>query len=616
MTTNVLQDIIERCHWRHEKPLKQRKTKSESRPYKGLPYHFKVYCAHRYPVMLQDLEMAGISFMPIGCAPETDRPPRNFGGERFLKRQEALNWGISQWHKSWGINVYTGIPSARDGAPWHDINFKYEAICAAPDAILTCLQRFVDTVANPLLAISKSGGLRFSCRIPGYLHPNTEQARLYVYKQTATAEGPHPHDAYLEILGEKGYNCWDARYEILHGNLLEPPVIPKEVFFAPIDALRAALPESVSQNVQHKENIPDTPYSLGSGILDLAKEAFFNRGFSYVRQENGFHYWRRKGDEIGNTEVSLWESEGAVWVCASTSDTGLPMKATLITDVWNDTGILPPTPKTGIPINDKKVLAIREGTLTPLALKRPSSGLHKSKPTEKMPETQEEISAQVQRAFDKNVRVLGFTAETDAEIDPEVEAVLRTRKAICLKVPSVDFVAAASRFLQSRDASSVAQWRDRMHLWDQVKDIPSSRLFSDPEYAKIAEQLLEAHEGTQPLCIVNTSGEDKLYLRCKLARTTLKAWAANSQGNALGNFAVSVLNAVDIRDKSHDNFVKRIRTVAQMFEWLEEEIIQQMCNVDAESVENIQAFPTIYANPSWTFWHQLKRFFCTLHKGH
>jgi len=608
MTTDVLQDIISRCHQRRENPLKQRKTASTPRLYKGLPYHFTVYCADRYPVMLQDLEAAEISFMPIGQAPGTDRPPRHFGGERFLKRQAAIDWGITQWHESCGIHVYTGMPSARDGAPWHDIDFKYEAISAAPDAVLACVQALVNAVANPLLTLSKSGGLRFSCRIPGYLHPSTNQARFYLSKRTPSTEGPDQYDTYFEILGEKGHNCWDARYEILLGNLLDPPVIPKEVFFAPIEALRAVLHAPVSQNVQHKENIPDAPYSLGSAKLDLAKEAFFMRGFSYVRQEDGFHYWRRHGDEIDNTEVSLWESKGSVWVCASTSDTGLPMEATLLTDVWKDTGILPPTPATGLPIDDK-VIAIREGKLSPLSIKRPKSILHKSEPTENTYETHEDISVQVQHAFDRNVRVLGFTAETNAEKDPEVESVLRTRKAICLNVPSTELAAVASQFLQSRDARSGTQWRDRMHLWDQAKDIPSTRLFSDPEYAKIAEQLLETREGTQPLCIINTVREDHLFLRCKLSRTTLKAWVANWQGNALGNFALALLNAVDIRDKSHGNAVKRLRTVVQTFEWLEEEIIQQMCHGDAATVENIQTFPAVYADPSWTFWHQLKRFF-------
>ena len=405
MTTDILQDIVARCHQRREKPFKQRKTSVRSLIYKGLPYHFRVYCAYRYRVLLQDLEAADISFMPIGRAPGSDHPPRSFGGERFLKRQEAIDWEITQWHRSRGIHIYTGMPSARDGAPWHDIDFKYEAICAAPDAVLACVQALVSAVANPLLTLTKSGGLRFSCRIPGYLHPNTKEARFYIYKEAPSAENPDEYDSYLEILGENGHSCWDARYEILLGNLLDPPVIPKEVLFATIDSSHAALHESVSQNIQPKDDIPDAPYSLGSGTLDLAKEAFFKRGFSYIREEGGFHYWRRDGDDIGNTEVSLWENEEGVWLCASTSDTGLPTAATLITDVWNDTGILPPTPKTGLPIDDQ-MLAVREGTLSPLALKRPSPVLHTSKPTETIPETPEEVRVQVQRAFDRNVRVL------------------------------------------------------------------------------------------------------------------------------------------------------------------------------------------------------------------
>ena len=645
MTTNVLQDIIARCHQRHDEPLNQRRTTLTLLPYKRLPYYFIVHCAHRYSVLLQDLEAASLSFMPIGCAPGADRPPRDFGGVRFLEPQQATDWEAIQWAKSWGIHVYTGVPSSRDGAPWHDIDFKYEAICAAPDAILACVQALVDTVENPLLTMTKSGGLRFSCRVSGYLHPNAEQARLYVYKETTTAENPYPHDAYLEIFGEKGNTCWDARAEILLGNLLDPPVISKEVFLAPIDALRAALHEPVSQNIQHKENIPDAPYSLGSGKLDLAKEAFFKRGFSYVRQEDGCHYWHQRGRGIDNTEVSLWENEGGVWVCASTPDTGLPMEATLITDVWNDTGILPPIPKTGLPI-DNKVLAVREGELSPLAIKRPPPVLHKASTIEKIDETREEISVQVQRAFDRSALVVGFIPDIGSEKADEVESLLQNSEVVYGQ--DADLAAEVDQRFQKRNVGSVPRWRDRMYLWDEVKDIPIDvrmatpfergnvcedaqrcealekkggdpseiicpqcrvytacqargylsqfstlktaeaqilvdfRLFLDPQYAKIVEQFLEVRDGTPPLCIINVTRENQLFLECGLSKTTLEAWVTNWRGSALGNFAILLLNAVGIRDKSHAHSIKRLRTVMQMFEWLEEEIIQQMCHVNVQ----------------------------------
>ncbi|MDE0016106.1 MAG: hypothetical protein OXU51_07970 [Candidatus Poribacteria bacterium] len=572
MTTNILQDMIARCHQRHKKPLEQRKTTVTPLLYKGLPYYFTVYCAHRYPVLLQDLEEASISFMPIGRAPGTDRPPRSFGGERFLKRQEARDWDPIRWHKSWGIHVYTGLPSARDGALWHDIDFKYEAICAAPDTVLACVHALVDAVTNPLLTLSKSGGLRFSCRIPGYLHPNAGEARLYVYKGTPTAENPYQHDAYLEIFGEKGHNCWDARHEILMGDLSDPPVISEEVLFAPIDAFRAALHKPGPQNVQDEDGLSETPYSLGSGRLDLAKEAFFKRGFSYVKHADGLHYWSRQNDEIRNAEVSLWEDEGGVWICSSTPDTGLPMEATLITDVWKDTGILPPIPETGLPIDDK-VRVIREGKLSPLSIKRPAPVLHKSNATEKVYETREAIPVEVQRAFNNGVRVLGLIPEADSEKNREVESILRNNQAICLE-----------------------------HF----------QLFLDPQYAKIMKQLLEALDGTQRLYTISAKRANQLFLKCELSKTTLEEWVVRWQGDALGNLAISLLNAVEIRDRSHAKSIKRLRTVIRTFEWLEEELIQQICYVNIQNridTGDAMEAETGEALTRFTIWHQLKCFF-------
>ncbi len=577
MTTNVLQDIISRCHQRHEKPLKQRQSIVAPLLYKRFPYHSTVFCAHKYPVMLRDLEAADVSFMPIGQFPGNDRPPRSFGGERFLKRQQATDWETLRWHKSWGIQIYTGIPSARDGASWHDINFKYEVLCAAPDTVVACVQALVDAVANPLLTISKSGGLRFSCRIPGYLHPNTKQARLYVYKGTPTAENPHQHDTYLEIVGEKGYGCWDARYEILMGDLLDPPIISKEVLFPSIDVLRAALHKPIPQSIQDDDSILDARYSLGSGKLDLAKEAFLKRGFSYVKQEDGFHYWNRRDGTV-DTQVSLWENEGGVWISASTPDTGLPVEATLITDVWNDIGILPLLPKTGLPIDDK-VLTVRAGKLSPLAIKRTPPVLDKLKPTKKIDETRVEFRVQMQHALNNRVSALRFIPDTDPEKDGEVEAMLRNSGTICLNVQDAEITS--------------------------VKYHKNHRLFLDPQYEKRAEQILEQLDGTQQLCIINDIREDKLFLRCKLSKTTLEKWIVNWKGHALGNFATALLNATKIRDKSHDNSIRRLRTVIQTYKWQEEEIIRQMCHV----VENNQALPPVYSNPNWTLWHQLKRFF-------
>ncbi len=181
--------------------------------------------------------------MPIGHAPEHDHAPNDFGGERFLKRQKTRDWTPKRWYESWGIQIYTGAPSGRDGAQWHDINFKYDAICVASDAVFTCIEALVNAVANPLLTLTKSGGLRFSCRVSDYLHPNSNEAKHYIHKHRVTLENQYHRDVFLEIFGNEGYNCWDGRYEILSGNLLDPPVITKDVLFAPINILRDVLHE-------------------------------------------------------------------------------------------------------------------------------------------------------------------------------------------------------------------------------------------------------------------------------------------------------------------------------------------------------------------------------------
>ena len=335
---NLPKDIIQRCHQRREKPLRQRKTIVTPAIYRGLLYHFTVYCGHKRPVRLYDLEQASISFMPIGRAPENARVPQLFGGERFLKRQGIEDWEIRQWHTSWGIQVYTGIPSERDAARWHDLHFTYESICAAPDAVLACIETLANVVANPLLTLTKFGGLRFSCRIPDYLHPNTETARFYIYKDVPIAENSYQRDVYLQICGEEGHSPWDGRYEILHGDLLHPPVIAKEVLFASIDALRSELHEPEVNATERlksgQEVFSVSPPPLGSHKLDLAKEALLKRGFSYLREENSLHHWTQRVSDDDTTDLFLSERDGTVWIRAATANVELPTEDTPITNIW------------------------------------------------------------------------------------------------------------------------------------------------------------------------------------------------------------------------------------------------------------------------------------------
>ncbi len=552
---NPLKDIIQRCHERHAKPLRQRKTVAMPSMFtKGHFYQYRVYCAHNAPVLLDDLEAADISFMPIGRAPENDRGPRHFGGELFRRRTKAENWGFRRWETSWGIQVYTGIPSERAGAHWHDLNFTYQALCDAPDAVLTCIDVLLNSVANPLLTLTKSGGLRLSLRIPNYLHRDSEAEELYIYKHTPTPDNPQQRDVYLEIRGNKGYSRWDARYEILLGNLLEPPVIVKEALFAPINALRAALHQPVPETVKPTPTIPAAPLRLGSYQLDLAKQAFMKRGFSYVRRDDDFHHWIASVNKaVDDVEVLLWEDTGTVWVRATTpsANVGIPTTATPITDVWDDTGIVPPVPSTGLRVCEK-VLAVREG-LSPLAIKRSPAILQKTEVTEKAHQTLDNNAIEIRRVFESPARVLGLMVSE----------------------------------------TGVAK-----HYKAEI----------DEHFQVRMPEMLESVDET--LCTIKVGTAPELFPKCMILTNTLQAWEVNWQGRALGNFAKTLRNALEIKGKHHSDAVKGVRAVIQSFEWQAEEIIRQMCQIqDTKTVHDTKEPPTVYSDPNWTFWHQLKRFF-------
>ena len=756
MPTDLFDDLIQRCHQRHQKSLRQQKTVATPAMLSTThPHQYRVYCAYKYPVLLGDLEQADISFMPIGRAPEHDSGPKSLMPNRFLKRQGMRDWRARRWDASWGLQIYTGIPSERNGARWHDLDFKYDAISAAPDDVLAYIDVLVNAVANPLLTLSRSGGLRFSCRVPEYLHPDTEEERLYVYKHTPTLENPEHRDIYLEIFGEKGYSRWDARYEILLGNLLDPPVISKEVLFAPIDALRAKLHEPISQKTEQNETSIDTPSSLGSHKLDLAKEALSKRGFSYVRQADGFHHWIRYGGDANNTDALLWENEETVWLRTSTPNAELPMDATPITKIWYDTGIVPPTLDLAMPVSDK-TLAVREGKLSPLAIRRSRPVMRKPPPPEKDDQTFKETTTRIGSILNGTARILGLNVGADGRYYSDIESHLLNTGATCLNPPSVPLAEEAEQRLQEQGVLSVARWKPRMHLWEQVKEIPVDvrmanpfqhgnvcedpercnaleetggdpsesicpqcpayeacqergylsqlptlqhaktqivefpQLFFDPQHAKLADVLLKPVDKSENrLCIINgVLGVHALFLRCRLPKKVLEAWIVNWRGSALGNFAKTLLNALEIRGKTHGDAVKRVRAAMQTFEWQEAEIIQQMTQVNVpgkvvekgkidsetgqelarftiefengisayiplnndvrdtlkakglpvfplrsftlnedmkipmpmaeairlgilnpETIESIQAFPKVYPDPAWTFWHQLKHLF-------
>ncbi len=609
-----VKDIIQQCHERRQKVMQQRKTIVSPALYGNYFYHYTVQCAHRYPLRLHALEQADISFMPIGQAPEFDRGPTYCGGNRLLRRQGTLDWSPRRWFWSWGIQVYTGMPSAREGANWHDIEFTYRAIRDAPDAVVACVEALVNAVMNPLLTLLKAGGLRFSCRVPDYLHPNTTDARQYVHKYLPDIDHTRDRDVYARIVGDKGFTRWDARYEILKGNLLDPPIISKDVLFAFLDVLRELLHEPAP-----------------ASELDTTDE--------------------------GIVDTQDWDDFDTI--------------ESLETDQ----------------VVNENILAVHRGELSPIGIKRPKPIVKKVERIEVEDE---------RNLFDTEERILGLvTGLISTEKKRKIEATFLNTAPICVNSNTAYDAEDAQQYYE-RQGITVGRWKPRNYRWEQVKKesvaermktpfahgntcedaercdaleqkggdpnksiCPSCpvydacqergylsqfetlkekqvivsetpNLFLDRRYAMSADALIVPNR----LCIINDSESQlaKLFSEHHLSIEIFEGWLINWSGKVLGQFAKTMLNAIRITDSQHGDIAKRIRTVVQAFEGLEDGIVQQMCQVnctgkdgsrvatdidsaiqsgilDISTSENIEKTPNAYRDPEWTLWHQLKAFF-------
>ena len=402
------------------------------------------------------------------------------------------------------------------------------------------------------------------------------------------------------------------------------------------------------------------------------------------------------------------------------------------------------------------MLAVREGKLSPLALKRSAPMLHRREPTKKVYGSIEEKIAEIQHVFQQDARVLGIISETGPRTNTALESYLLNQGATCLNIPNRSLADATEQRYKMHNLPSFARWRARRYRWGQAKALPidvrmanpfehgnpcedperchpleqkggssresicpqcpvyaecqqrgylsqpealknaeaqispTNQLFLDPKRAAQLEQILESEDGTERTCIIDETivEVNDLFLECELSRNVLEEWGINWRGSILGNFAKALSNALELQGEPNGSAVARVRAAVEGFQRHEASLIKQMCHVNVQgkvierglldpetgkelahftiefeggssgyipldahaedrlrekglsffypdafvldedmgipmqmteaialgvlntqTVENIQAFPTVSRNPNWTFWHQLKRFF-------
>ena len=617
-----LKQIIKHCHDRENWTLNQRKTIVLPAGYDEYPYHFRVHYAHENSVILYELEKANISFMPIGKVP-FDRAPADWARsdnyrDRIKDQQDTRSWRPRQWFASWGIGIYTGETSGYEDAPWHDIEFTHQAILRAPNAVSACLEALISAVVNPLVTLTKDGGLRFSCRVEEYLHPNTPEAKQYIYERCPTRTDPKHRDVYVEVKGDMDYSVWDARYEILMGSLLEPPVISSEVLFGVLGFFRSALHKPVfGSGVPSKE--PD--------IQEFEMEELY-------------------------TPLRIEDTENSV---------------------------------------SEKMKAIRDRSLSPLAIKRPGPVLTKQPYSEPEP-------FEIADILETDARVIGIqTGLRHPDENREIERALLKKETLFLDLPTDEYAESALWYYEN-EGIIARDWKPRSYLAYILKHIPIDeqlkhpfkhgntcidshrcnrlsymggnpdeiicpkcpvyeacqdrgylsqyrsikdaavmvcgtphQLLMNPEYAKPMHDVLGE---TDRVYVVNYTYASDLFVENWLPIKLLKTWIEYWECSVLGDFAHALLNAVNINTRDlTDNIATRVRSVMKAFEGAEETLIEQMFQVnvavedssscigmsvkdavafevldihDPESVNNIQR-TSLYQ--SWTPWHSLKAFF-------
>lgn len=230
---DFLDNLIQRCIARNKKP-------KIAHPTRYTRHGYSIYYASRdgklQAATPKDFEAARLGIIPIA---KNGHPIEQYAAS--VKKDWKTRYGFDDWEKrswkqSYGIQVYTGIPSEYIT----ELDFEYDIVRDHPQALLETLDALLKLIQCPLITISKSGGIRFTGRTPNYIHPRNNEAREYIAKYNQ--ETGNKDALYLEIFGDKGLSRWDARYEIITGDLFNLPVVEDvDALFEIIDNLKSKI---------------------------------------------------------------------------------------------------------------------------------------------------------------------------------------------------------------------------------------------------------------------------------------------------------------------------------------------------------------------------------------
>ena len=581
---------LQRCIQRHKSPLTALKTRVfyHRNGQKTRDAQYAVPYAAGKTIAPEKLSRAGIGFMPIGknghcleyyTQPNTDKDWETTYG--------VDDWKAKSWRDSYGIQIYTGEPSGE----LTSLDFEYEIIRDHPQPFLDTLSRLCELTENPLLVISKSGGLRFECRTSGYVHPKTEQ------RSVATWKNHHEHkELYLEIFGEKGLSRYDARYEIYTGSLLNIPVIDHHALFEIVDQLREQIGEPRPEKPTAKPQPTQTPEKREKAgnataikIVDGLPEgiAWHERkdgSFESLRGDYPCHVTKHKN------------SHGAAQYYQQT-DGQIDAFCHNCQQSW----IVKHSDRTA------RINEIRAGRLSPLAVNRLPSKLAHKEQFSGVFDTLAKAREKIADILKSTGRVFGLRADTGVGKNYESASYVIDGGSLLQTAPTSELAAELEGRMSGRGIA-VFRYRGLMYHWKDGEDVhlrfpqdapciqasrceayrqkggnmyqvicpscpvlpecliagyrsqanqaamaaavlmPIPDAFTNPTYRGFLKPYLAAYMETERLCIVDEADVFKLFVGCRLTKDRLKAIMAMWKDHTVAVFAEKVLTLCEIHD--------------------------------------------------------------------
>ena len=289
-------------------------------------------------------------------------------------------------------------------------------------SFLDTLARLCELTETPLLTITKSGGLRFECRTPGYIHPKTDQ------RYVATWKNHHDHqDLYLEIFGEKGLSRYDARYEIYTGSLLNIPVIDHHALFPILDELQEQIgtprPEKSKRAPKHKQTTEKREQAANAASIKTVGE--LPEDITWRERKDG-SFESVRGDYPCQVTAHK-NSHGAAQYYRQTNGQ-IDAFCYNCKQPW----IVKRADRTS------RINAIRDGQLSPLAIHRKPVKLTQQERCHALLDTLAKAGERIAAFLRSTARVLAFRADTGTGKNHETETYAINEGAILVNVPTGD----------------------------------------------------------------------------------------------------------------------------------------------------------------------------------